>query len=244
MSAPLTRCGSSPPLGSVSGSRSSIGTPRVNARLAPSMRHVGRLKGEDQLAEQPGEHLFLVCGQGREQGTFAGRTARRGSGRAHRRGGTGWLNTAGLALAASAAHGTARACAGHRPGRCAWPGRRAGARRPAGRRSLPGPGPARRVPATSALRAHQPSRITTVFPMTNAMDEVIGDMDVKRETITAPDGREIEFVTAGPAAGTRGLNAAARPGGSPALPRTPRRCWTRSAPGSSGHRGRMGLRAG
>jgi hypothetical protein len=29
------------------------------------------LKGEGQLAEQPGEHLFLVCSQGREQGTFA-----------------------------------------------------------------------------------------------------------------------------------------------------------------------------
>jgi pimeloyl-ACP methyl ester carboxylesterase len=38
--------------------------------------------------------------------------------------------------------------------------------------------------------------------MTDAMDEVIGDMDVKRETITMPDGREIEFVTAGPAGGT------------------------------------------
>jgi pimeloyl-ACP methyl ester carboxylesterase len=44
--------------------------------------------------------------------------------------------------------------------------------------------------------------------MTNArenstvlLDEGIADMDVKRETITVPDGREIEFVTGGPVGG-------------------------------------------
>jgi|HubBroStandDraft_3_1064219.scaffolds.fasta_scaffold732717_1 pimeloyl-ACP methyl ester carboxylesterase len=70
--------------------------------------------------------------------------------------------------------------------------------------------------------------------MTNAMDEVIGDMDVKRETITAPDGREIEFVTAGPAAGTRGLNAAARTAGR-------RRC--RGHRGGAGRARRRGVQA-
>jgi pimeloyl-ACP methyl ester carboxylesterase len=41
------------------------------------------------------------------------------------------------------------------------------------------------------------SRIITFFLMTTATDS----MDITRQTITVPDGREIEFVTAGPAGG-------------------------------------------
>jgi hypothetical protein len=49
------------------------GWPRPSAvgEALSAVRYVCGLKGVDQLAEQPGEYLLLVRGQGREQGTFA-----------------------------------------------------------------------------------------------------------------------------------------------------------------------------